>query len=181
MKKITKNNDIINLKDPADPAFDFNSLYDSLKFKTYQVRFTVKAAHYFATAKKSTLKIAVNTGIFQSQNIFRNELFQIGGYRLLRGFNEESIYATQYAVFTAEYRYLVGINSYLFGFTDIGLTKSRYQLNNFTNSFIGTGLGLTFETKFGLLNLSYALGKRNDVKFDIRNSSKIHFGYINYF
>lgn len=181
LKKITKNNDIINLKDPADPAFNFNSLYDSLKLKTYQVRFIVKAAHYFATAKKSTLKIAVNAGIFQSQNIFRNELFQIGGYRLLRGFNEESIYATQYAVFTGEYRYLVGMNSYLFGFTDIGFTKSRYQLNNFTNSFIGTGLGLTFETKFGLLNLSYALGKRNDVKFDIRNSSKIHFGYINYF
>lgn len=181
LKNISKNNDIIRLQDPANPDFKFNSLYDSLKLKTYQLRFIVRAARYFATAKSSVLKIGINAGVFHSQNIFRNELFQIGGYKLLRGFNEESIYATQYGVFTAEYRYLVGINSYLFGFTDIGFAKTHYQFTNFTNNFIGVGLGLNFETKSGLLNLSYALGKRNDVKFDIRNSSKIHFGYINYF
>src|SRR5205085_8633012 len=105
----------------------------------------------------------------------------IGGYRLLRGFNEESIYATKYAVFTAEYRFLTGVNSFLFGFTDIGFTNTRYQSVSFTNRFTSAGLGLSFETKFGLLNVSYAMGKRNDVKFDIRNASKIHFGYINYF
>jgi len=181
LKSITKNNDIINLKDPSNPDFNFSSLYDSLKLKDYQSRIILKAAHYFPTGKKSTFKTAFNGGIFQSQNVFRNELFQIGGYRLLRGFNEESIYASQYAVFTAEYRFLVGINSFLFGFTDIGFTKTHYQSTNFTNSFTGAGLGLSFETKFGLLNVSYAMGKRNDVKFDIRNASKIHFGYINYF
>jgi outer membrane protein assembly factor BamA len=100
---------------------------------------------------------------------------------LLRGFDEESIYANQYAMFTAEYRYLVGINSYFFGFSDVGVTKAKFNATAFSNSFISGGLGLEFETKFGLLNLSYAIGKRNDVKFDIRNSSKIHFGYINYF
>jgi outer membrane translocation and assembly module TamA len=52
---------------------------------------------------------------------------------------------------------------------------------NLTNTFIGTGIGLAFETKFGLLNISYAVGKRDDVKFNIREASKIHFGYINYF
>lgn len=181
IKKITKNNDIVNLKDPANPDFNFNSLYDSLKLKTYQLRVVISGAHYFPAAKRSTLKLGFNVGVFESQNIFKNELFQIGGYRLLRGFSEESIYANQYAVFTAEYRYLVGLNSYFFGFTDLGFTKSQFQQNNFTNNFIGSGLGLAFETKFGLLNLSYAVGKRNDVKFDIRNSSKIHLGYINYF
>jgi outer membrane protein assembly factor BamA len=181
IKNISKNNDISNLKDPSNPGFNFNSLYDSLKPKTYQVRFFIRAAHYFPSGKKSTLKTAFSGGVFQSQNVFRNELFQIGGYRLLRGFNEESIYASQYAVFTAEYRFLVGVNSFLFGFTDVGLTKTHYQSFNFTNSFTGVGLGLNFETKFGLLNVSYAMGKRNDVKFDIRNASKIHFGYINYF
>ncbi|MBA2563381.1 MAG: BamA/TamA family outer membrane protein [Chitinophagaceae bacterium] len=181
LKNISKNNDISNLKDPADPGFNFNSLYDSLKLKTYQVRLTLIAAHYFPAGKKSTFKAGISGGVFQSQAIFRNELFQIGGYRLLRGFNEESIYATQYAVITAEYRLLVGINSYLSGFTDVGFTKTRFQTTNFTNRYTGAGLGLTFETKFGLLNLSYALGKQSDVKFDISNSSKIHFGYINYF
>jgi outer membrane translocation and assembly module TamA len=82
---------------------------------------------------------------------------------------------------TVEYRYRLSLNSNLFGFVDIGWAKNKYQSVNVNNNFIGTGLGLLFETKFGLLNLSYAIGKRNDVKFNIREASKIHFGYINYF
>ena len=181
IKKIAKNNDIIALKDPSNPAFDFNSLYDTVKLKTYRVRITASAAHYFLFGKNNVLKTAANLGLLQSPQTFQNELFRIGGYKLLRGFDEESIYANQYAVFTAEYRYLVGINSYFFGFSDVGVTKAKFNATAFSNSFISGGLGLEFETKFGLLNLSYAIGKRNDVKFDIRNSSKIHFGYINYF
>lgn len=181
IKKITKNNDIINLKDPAEPTFNFNSLYDSIKLKSYSLRATASAAHYVPVGKSSTLKAALNVGWFQSPQIFQNELFRIGGYSLLRGFDEESIYASRYAVFTAEYRYLVGVNSNFFGFSDVGITHTNFNATSYSNNFISVGAGLEFETKFGLLNLTYALGKRNDVKFDIRNSSKIHFGYINYF
>jgi len=181
IKKITKNNNIINLKDPASPAFDFNSLYDTIKLKSYRLRVIAVASHYIPIAKRSTLKTAAHMGWYQSPQIFRNELFQIGGYQLLRGFDEESIYANQYAVFTAEYRYLIGINSYFFIFSDAGLTQTKFNGADYSNTFISGGLGLQFETKFGLLNLSYALGKRNDIKFDIRSASKIHFGYINYF
>lgn len=138
-------------------------------------------AHYFPVGKQATFKAAVNMGAFISPGIFRNELFQIGGYRLLRGFDEESIYATQYGVLTAEYRYRLALNSFLFGFIDGGLVRNKYQSVNVKNNFIGTGLGLAFETKFGLLNISYAVGKRDDVKFSLRESSKIHFGYVNYF
>ena len=181
IKKITKNNDIVNLKDPFDPAFNFNSLYDSIKLKTYRIRLQASVAHYLPVGKSSTIKVALNAGWLETPQVFRNELFQIGGYRLLRGFDEESIYANRYGVFTAEYRYLVGVNSYLFGFTDAGFTKTNFTTANYSNNFISGGIGLAFETKLGLLNLSYAVGKRNDIKFDIRNSSKIHFGYINYF
>ena len=84
-------------------------------------------------------------------------------------------------VITAECRYRLALNSFLFGFVDGGWAKNKYQLVDVKNTFIGSGLGLQFETKFGLLNISYAIGKRDDVKFSIRESSKIHFGYINYF
>ncbi len=181
VKKVTKNNDIVNLKDPAEPGYNFNTLYDSIKLKSYRLRVIASVAHFIPIGKSSTLKTAANIGWFQSPQVFRNELFQIGGYRLLRGFDEESIYANRYAVVTGEYRYLVGINSYFFGFSDIGFTKTNFNTTNYSNNFISGGIGLAFETKLGLLNLSYAVGKRNDIKFDIRNSSKIHFGYINYF
>jgi len=131
--------------------------------------------------KQATVKTAFNSGVFISPNIFRNELFQIGGYKLLRGFNEESIYATQYAVLTAEYRYRLALNSFMFAFADGGWVRNKYQSVNVKNNFIGAGLGLAFETKFGLLNISYAAGKRDDVKLNLRTASKIHFGYVNYF
>ena len=181
IKKTSKNNDIVNLKDPSNPSFDFNSLYDSIKAKTYRFKIVAEGAHYFPIGKASTLKTAASIGFLQSPQNFQNELFRIGGYKILRGFDEESIYANKYLVLTEEYRYLVGTNSYFFGFSDAGFTKTNFNTTNYSNSFISGGLGLEFETKFGLLNLSYAIGKRNDVPFDIRNSSKIHFGYINYF
>lgn len=178
IKKISKNNDILSLK---DPAFDYATLYDSVKLRTYQLRLKVSGAHYFPLARQSTLKTAFNGGLFASQGIFRNELFQIGGYRLLRGFDEESIYATQYAVFTAEYRNIINLNSYLFGFTDLGWVRNKYQQLDVKNNFVSAGLGLAFDTKAGQLNISFAVGRRDDVPFNLRQAAKIHFGYVNYF
>ena len=178
IKNIKRNTEILNLK---DPAFNYASLYDSVKTRSYQFRVKAVVAHFFPVGKQATVKTAFSGGIFISPSTFRNELFQIGGYKLLRGFSEESIYATQYAVVSAEYRYLLALNSFLFGFADAGWVKNKYQTVNLNNNFIGAGLGLAFETKFGLLNISYAAGKRNDVKLNLREASKIHFGYINYF
>ncbi len=176
-KTIKKNSVIVKL---SDDYFDYNRLYDTFKLKSYQFRITAKAAHYFRLTRSSTLKTAFNGGWFQSPNIFRNELFQIGGYKLLRGFDEESIFASQYGVGTMEYRYLLGQNSFLFVFADGGITRNNSLSRNIKNSFVGGGLGMAFETKAGIFNISYAAGKRDDLKFNIRQA-KIHLGYVNYF
>jgi outer membrane translocation and assembly module TamA len=178
IKNIQKNNDVLSLK---SPTYNYESLYDSIKLRSYQLKVKLVAAHYFQLSKSSTFKAAINAGIYNSPNIFRNEVFQIGGYKLLRGFDEESIYATQYGVLTAEYRFLNSLNSYIFGFVDAGSTKTTYQNINNNNFFTSAGVGIVLQTKAGLLNLSLALGKRDDVPFNIRQASKIHFGYINYF
>lgn len=179
IKNIKQNNEITGIK---DPGFNYASLYDSIKPKSYQLRIKFSGAHYFPTGKLSVLKTAVSTGIYLSPAIFRNELFQIGGYRLLRGFDEESIYANRYMVLSTEYRILVNTNSYFFFFVDGGMVKNKYQSVNVNNTFIGTGMGILYETpKLGLLNISFAIGRRDDVKFNLRESSKLHFGYINYF
>ena len=181
IKKISRNSNITNLIDPLDSSFNFKSLYDSIQLRSYRLRLVAVGAHYTPVGRSSTLKTALSIGWYQSPQTFQNELFLIGGYQLLRGFDEESIYASQYAVFTAEYRYLVGTNSNFFGFSDVGFTKTKYNAASYSNNFLSGGVGTEFQTKFGLLKLTYAIGKRNDVKFDIRNASKIHFGYINYF
>ncbi len=177
-KTIKVNNQISQIK---DPNFSYASLYDSLKTKSYQLRIEFEGAHYFPLGKKSTFKTAINTGFYSSPNVFRNELFQIGGYKLLRGFNEESIYANNYGVGTLEYRLLTGLNSYLFSFADIGIVKSKYQEIKINKQYSGFGLGIVNETKIGLLNLSFAVGKVSGIPFNFRETAKLHFGYVNYF
>jgi outer membrane protein assembly factor BamA len=177
-KTIKENSTILSI---TDSTFNYASLYDSLQLHSYQFRLVFMAAHYFPIGRQSVFKAAANVGVYNSQNIFKSDLFQIGGYKLLRGFDEESIYATQYGVATAEYRYLLGINSYLFSFIDLGWAKENYQYINASANFVGTGIGIEFETKIGLLNVSYAIGTRSDIPFNLNEASKIHFGYINYF
>jgi hemolysin activation/secretion protein len=98
----------------------------------------------------------------------------------MRGFDEESIYASQYGVSTVEYRYLVGRNSFLFSFVDFGWARNKAASGSVSNSFLGAGLGLALETKAGIFNISFAAGKRNDLDFNLRQS-KIHFGFVSFF
>lgn len=179
-RKIKKNNDILKLKDPNNPSFDFGTLYDTVKLKTYQLRVKMTSEKYFPMGKQSTLKAALNIGLLQSGTTFRNELFQIGGFKLLRGFDEESQYLTQYGIGTIEYRYLTGMNSYFYVLADGGWGRNNSQNNKVNYSYFGTGLGIVFETRAGIFNLAWAVGKRNDTQLNLRQS-KIHFGFVNYF
>jgi outer membrane protein assembly factor BamA len=179
-KKIKKNNQVTELKDPGDPGFDFEKLYDTVKLKTYQFRIKAEAAKYFPLGKQSVFKTAINTGIFQSAHIYRNELFQIGGFKLLRGFDEESQYVSQYAIASLEYHYLIDLNSYFYALIDGGWGRNNSQNTNIHHGYISAGLGLAFETGVGVFNLAWAVGKRDDIPFNLRQS-KIHFGYVSYF
>jgi outer membrane protein assembly factor BamA len=175
-KKIKKNNQILELK---DPSFNYESLYDTAKLKTYQLRVIASAAKYFPVGKLSVFKTGINAGVFQSGNYFLNEFFQVGGYKLLRGFTEESEYLAQYAIGTLEYRYLIGQNSNFFGFLDGGWGRNPLQVEK-DHVYLGTGLGMSFETKAGIFNLAWAIGKRNDTELNLRQS-KVHLGFVNYF
>ncbi|MES2880987.1 MAG: BamA/TamA family outer membrane protein [Bacteroidota bacterium] len=178
-KSIKKNNAIVDLKDPGNPSFNFESLYDTVKLKAYQFRVTASLAHYLPLSRQTTFKLALNAGLFQSANYFRNELFQIGGYKLLRGFDEESQFVSQYAIGTLEYRYLIGQNSAFFVFVDGGWGRHLAELQKH-HGYFGTGLGLSFETKAGIFNLAWAVGKRDDLPFNLRQS-KVHLGFASYF
>ena len=178
-KKLKRNNTILELKDPFDPQFDYARLYDTVKLKSYQFRVQGLVAKYFPLGRQSAFKTGVQGGIFQSESIFRNETFQIGGYKLLRGFDEESQFVSQYLVATGEYRYLVGPNSAFFAFVDGGWARHPLAGNN-SYGYISSGLGLSFETGAGIFNLAWAVGKRSDAELNLRQS-KIHLGFVNYF
>ena len=181
LRKIKPNLQITQLTtDASGKPFDFGSLYDTLDTRQFVIRLKGGASHFFKTSRQSTLKASIQGGMILTPDVFRNEIFQIGGYRLLRGFDEESIFTSQYAVGTMEYRYLTGLNSFLFAFADIGLAGNSSYKEDVSHSYLGFGMGMTFETKAGVFNISYAMGKRDDQRLDPRQS-KIHFGFISLF
>ncbi|MEP6846710.1 MAG: BamA/TamA family outer membrane protein [Panacibacter sp.] len=176
-KNIKQNNSILSIK---DPLFNYASLYDTVQQKAYVFRSSVNAAHYFPIGRQATVKTALQGGWMQSPNYYENELFQIGGFKKLRGFDEESIYTNRFLIATLEYRYLLAQNSWLFAFTDLGNAAYTSNSSSYTHNYIGFGAGLAFETNTGIFNISWALGKRNDLNLDLRQS-KIHIGFVSIF
>ena len=181
VRQVRKNSDILNLKDSSDSTFNFSKLYDTLSLKNFQYTISSQSAYYLPFSKRGVLKIGIQGGfIFTSAPISQNEQYRIGGNRILRGFNEESIFASRYAVGTLEYRFLLGRNSYLYAFGDVGYVEDVTRTTRRYDTPIGFGAGITFETKVGLFGFTLAAGREQGNPIDFRNT-KTHFGYVSLF
>ena len=114
------------------------------------------------------------------QKLFDNELYRIGGTKLLRGFNEESIFANFYNVLTTEYRMLFNQNSNLFVFCDLAYYEKNTVSSRIVDRPFGVGTGLNLETKVGIFSISYAIGSMRNQPFAFRQG-RIHFGMLSQF
>ncbi|MGE0636105.1 MAG: hypothetical protein AB7G44_03220 [Bacteroidia bacterium] len=154
--------------------------YENIKLKTLQINADLLAEYYIPFGNRSTVKTALQGATMINQNLFQNELPRIGGLKTLRGFDEESIFASLYSIATVEYRFLLEQNSYLFTFFDQGYYENTSRGKRIFDRPFGFGAGITFETKIGIFSLTYALGKQfnNPVNF---RSGKIHFGIVSRF
>lgn len=156
------------------------ALYDSLELQSSQYRIVGYADYYISLAQRHVLNTGISGGYLSSDEAFDNELFRIGGLKSLRGFNDESIFASSYLIGKLEYRYLLDLNSYLFTFYNMAWYEKNTNTTFATDTPSGFGAGLAFETKLGIMSFSYALGKEfnNPIQF---KTAKIHFGIVNYF
>lgn len=155
-------------------------IYDSLKLKTIQINSDVNLEVYFPLGKRHVIKTRMQAATMYNQQLFQNELYRIGGLRTLRGFDEESIFASSYGIGTVEYRFLLETNSYFYGFFD-GAWYERNTPNRYLRDTpYGFGAGISFETKLGIFTLNYALGSQFGKLSQIR-AAKIHFGIISQF
>lgn len=180
LRNILKNSTIENTFDPVEGK-NFSYLYDTVKLKNNKYNLSAQLQYYLPMSKRLILAGIYSGGIAYSNNpLYRNELFQIGGYRLLRGFDEGSLFTNLYHVLTVEPRYLISLNSYFFLFSDIAYVQSKFADSFIKDSPYSIGLGMAFETKAGIFNISYGVGKSKYQAFELKNS-KIHFGYISVF
>lgn len=158
------------------------AVYDSLKLKSVQYKTFLDFDGYIPLLKRSTVNIGFQGAYLLNNTLFQNELFRIGGLHTLRGFDEESINASFYSVFTIEYRYLLEQNSYFHIFFDGAYYENQsifFKGDRYDTPF-GFGTGVSFETKAGIFSLSYALGKQFNNPILIK-TGKVHFGFVNYF
>lgn len=114
-------------------------------------------------------------GIWSDQ-LYANEQFRLGGFKTLRGFDEESLQATRYLLWNVEQRYLLDANSWLYAFANGGWLAQQLVDANNSDRPIGFGLGLTFQNKTGVFNVAYALGSSATQQLRVGNA-KVHLGY----
>ena len=156
-------------------------LYDSIPLITSQLKGGLLLEYYIPLAQRSTIKLANRSASIYSERLYANELMRIGGLRTLRGFDEESISASSYSIFSLEYRFLLDQNSFFSVFSDYGLYENNTTGSEYIyDTPLGIGAGISFETKAGIFTFNYAVGSQFGNPIDVR-AAKIHFGFINFF
>ena len=124
-------------------------------------------------AEHHYLKTRISASSLFSDTLTVNELYRIGGLRTLRGFNEQSIYANAFATGSLEYRYIPFDELYISLFVDTAWINNK---NENTSSLLwGSGLGISFLTRFGFFSINYAVGKYPNKPVDF-SDSKVHIG-----
>jgi outer membrane translocation and assembly module TamA len=136
-------------------------------------------SYFQPLAGRMTFLTQLELDTYHSPSIYQNELYRFGGTNSLRGFNEESIFATTKAILTFEYRFLLDQNSAVFAFFNQGFYENT-SVNYVKDQPYGFGFGISAGTNLGIFRLAYALGKEFNNPVQL-NSGKIHIGYISYF
>src|SRR3569832_1571379 len=131
------------------------------------IRLILTGAYTFPFFSRMTLKLGVIAAFLQGATNFRNELFRIGGLKSLRGFDEESIYASSFSILKFEYRYLLEQNSYMYVFGDGAWYENNSISDYLRDTPYGFGAGISFQTKAGIFSINYSLGSQfnNPVQF----------------
>lgn len=154
------------------------SIYAPQSSNIYEAKLDIEL--YLPLFKVTTIKLESNSGWINNPYLLDNDLNRLGGFKLLRGFDEASIFTSVYTVATFEYRILFEQNSHLAIFYDQGVIQKSTLTEHTLDYPLGFGAGVNFQTKPGIFSVSYAVGKQNNNPIDF-SAAKIHFGFINLF
>ena len=175
-RNIQENQDIKSL---SSEQVDFSSSYDSLDLQGFRLKWITALEYYVPLSLRGVLRLKSDFAwMYSSSDLARNELFQIGGLKTLRGFDEASFFTERYIIPTIEYRLVLTRNSYLsLPFIDFAFLENREGV---LESGFGIGGGISFETSMGILNFSIAAGQIGNIDFNL-GRPKVHFGFLSLF
>lgn len=147
----------------------------SSNIKTEQTLINSKVFNNFKLNKRNSFYINFDFSTLISNTYFDNELLRFGGINSIRGFEENSIFATLFGVTNTEYRYKVSNAIYVHTITDFSYFENK--LSNVREKLFSFGFGFGILTNSGLLKFNYANGKNENQTFKLSNS-KIHISLV---
>ena len=146
--------------------------HDSIAFEVSRSDFQLRKAwlslqQYFPTWRKQTIAVEIHGAAvwgFTTQLANRSdivipptELFYLGGATTLRGYDEDWFSGPRRVYANLEYRLLVGPDSQVFVFTDLGSVTSIEAPSTFDRLRVGYGFGARLESNSGILRIDYGL------------------------
>ncbi|WP_067147330.1 POTRA domain-containing protein [Pseudotamlana agarivorans] len=143
--------------------------------KENQTLALLDAFKIFNLNQKNSIFLRVNGGALISNTYYENELLRFGGINSIRGFEENSIYASLYGVINNEYRFQLSNTIYINSIIDAAYYENK--ITNIHQKLYGFGFGFGLLTKAGLFKFNYALGKTENENAKLSNS-KIHLSLI---
>ncbi|MBD0830700.1 hypothetical protein ICJ83_01005 [Aestuariibaculum sp. TT11] len=139
--------------------------------KEQQSLFNLETFKIFNFNYRNCIYLRLTGSLLNSNNYLENELMRFGGINSIRGFEENSIYASLFSVLNTEYRYQLSNSIYIHSVTDLAYYQNKITESN--EKLYSFGFGMAIITKTGLLRLTYANGKTENTPFKFSNS-KIH-------
>ena len=148
---------------------------NSNEIQTSQFKIDIESTFIWELNTRNSIFIRNKTGFLNSDTYLENEIYRIGGFNSIRGFNEQSVLTQQYSFFNTEYRYITSATSYLYSITDFGTVKTTISSN-----LLGIGAGYHFKIRKTHINLGYVVSKTSISNFNF-NNSKFLLKIVNYF
>jgi len=155
-------------------------VYDAVQKNTLQFKSNLNAALYVPLGKNWVLANQFKTSWVYNSQLFLNELYRIGGIKTLKGFDEQSIFASTFAILNIEMKYLFQQNSGFLLFANGAYYENKANPAKTSDWPYGIGAGMNLETGAGLFTMYYAVGSEKGNPLAWR-FAKIHFGLLNFF
>lgn len=140
---------------------------------TTEKQFTTHLNAYkiFNLNLRNSIYLRFNGAYLNSDSLFQNELLRFGGINSIRGFEENSLFASSFGLINTEYRFQLNNSIYLH--TVIDAAHYKNTISQLDENLFAYGFGFGIMTNSGLFRLNYASGKSENQPFKLSNS-KVH-------
>ena len=156
------------------------AIYEGVSLKQNQFFMGIEGEARFALGQRTRMVFQINSRGLRSEDYFENELFRIGGFKTLKGFDEDAILASFYSIITSEMRYFTGENSFFSLLFNAAYFERKLGADLLNGWPWGAAAGITLETAPGIISVFYALGRGPETPLAFRNA-KVHIGFVSLF